>query len=115
MADKNSIPPLSPVRFKTASNPMPNVNVDPPLTPGLAVALRYLENTGSPKVVAKGRGLMAERIIQKATEHGVFVHQNRELLSILSSVELDKEIPQSLYQVVAELLVWVHENTIPEA
>ncbi len=79
------------------------------LSPQQAVALTYLENSGAPKVVAKGKGLMAEQIIQKAKESGVFVHESRELVSLLMNIDLDQQIPPNLYQAIAELLAWVYQ------
>lgn len=79
------------------------------LTPQQAVALAYLEHSGAPKVVAKGKGLIAEQIIQKAQEAGVFVHESRELVSLLMNVDLDQQIPPNLYQAIAELLAWVYQ------
>lgn len=74
----------------------------------LAVALAYGAGSGAPKVVAKGKGLLAEQIIRKAKEAGVFVHESRELVSLLMHVDLDRHIPPSLYTAVAELLAWVY-------
>ncbi|HEY1058340.1 MAG TPA: EscU/YscU/HrcU family type III secretion system export apparatus switch protein [Limnobacter sp.] len=79
------------------------------LTAQQAVALAYLENSGAPKVVAKGKGLIAEHIIQKAKESGVFVHESRELVSLLMNIDLDQQIPPGLYQAIAELLAWVYQ------
>ena len=79
------------------------------LSPQQAVALAYLEHSGAPKVVAKGQGLIAEQIIQKAKESGVFVHESRELVSLLMNVDLDQQIPPGLYQAIAELLAWVYQ------
>jgi flagellar biosynthesis protein len=73
-----------------------------------AVALAYLTGESAPKVVAKGRGLIAEEIIARAREHGVFVHESKELVSLLMQVDLDKHIPPSLYRAVAELLAWLY-------
>ena len=73
-----------------------------------AVALAYQEGSGAPKVVAKGRGLIAEEIIARAKEHGVFVHESKELVSLLMQVDLDRNIPPSLYRAVAELLAWLY-------
>nr|WP_297453805.1 EscU/YscU/HrcU family type III secretion system export apparatus switch protein [Ferrovum sp.] len=77
--------------------------------PQMAVALAYLDQDGSaPKVVAKGRGLLAQAIIEKAREHGVFVHESAELVGLLMQVELDRHIPPQLYLAVAELLAWLY-------
>lgn len=78
------------------------------LSPQQAVALAYLENSGAPRVVAKGKGLIAEQIIEKAKDNGVFVHESRELVSLLMDVDLDQQIPGTLYQAIAELLAWVY-------
>ncbi|WP_297448408.1 EscU/YscU/HrcU family type III secretion system export apparatus switch protein [Ferrovum sp.] len=80
-----------------------------PPHPQVAVALAYLEQNGTaPKVVAKGRGLLAQAIIEKAREHGVFVHESAELVGLLMQVELDRHIPPQLYLAVAELLAWLY-------
>lgn len=73
-----------------------------------AVALAYQTGDAAPKVVAKGRGLVAEQIIARAKEHGVFIHESKELVALLTQVELDDHIPPALYRAVAELLAWIH-------
>lgn len=75
----------------------------------LAVALKYAPGDSAPKVVAKGRGLIAEEIIARAREHGVFVHESPELVTLLSQVDLDDRIPPTLYVAVAELLAWLYQ------
>lgn len=73
-----------------------------------AVALAYDPGRGSPRVVAKGRGAIAEAILARAHEHGVYVHESRELLALLMEIDLDRHIPVNLYRAVAELLAWLH-------
>jgi flagellar biosynthesis protein len=73
-----------------------------------AVALAYQDGDGAPKVVAKGKGLLAERIIERAQEAGVFVHESKELVALLMEVDLDRQIPPALYRVIAELLAWLY-------
>ena len=74
-----------------------------------AVALTYnASESGAPKVVAKGSGLIAEAIIARAQEHGVYIHESKELVSLLMQVELDQQIPPALYITVAELLAWLY-------
>ena len=73
-----------------------------------AVALHYDSEDGAPRVVAKGRGLLAEEIIERAKAAGVFVHESPELLSLLMQVDLDERIPPELYVAVAELLAWLY-------
>ncbi len=74
-----------------------------------AVALAYQEAEGAPRVVAQGYGELAERIVEEARRQGVYVHDSPELVSLLMQLDLDEEIPPRLYQVIAELLVWVRE------
>ncbi|MBK7325432.1 MAG: EscU/YscU/HrcU family type III secretion system export apparatus switch protein [Propionivibrio sp.] len=73
-----------------------------------AVALAYSQTDQSPRVVAKGRGLIAEQIILRAREHGVYVHESPELVSLLMQIDLDQRIPPQLYIAVAELLAWIY-------
>lgn len=73
-----------------------------------AVALAYRSADAAPRVVAKGRGLVAEEIIARAREHGVYVHESPELVSLLSQIDLDQHIPAQLYVAVAELLAWLY-------
>lgn len=73
-----------------------------------AVALAYQSGAKAPAVVAKGSGLIAEQIIARAQEHGVFVHESKELVALLMDVDLDKQIPPALYRAIAELLAWLY-------
>lgn len=73
-----------------------------------AVALAYSPDAPAPRVLAKGRGLIAEAIIEKAREHGIFVHESPDLVALLMQVDLDQHIPHQLYIAVAELLAWVY-------
>ncbi len=73
-----------------------------------AVALAYRDGDPAPKVVAKGNGMIAEQIIARAQEHGVFVHESKELVAMLMDVDLDRQIPPALYQAIAELLAWLY-------
>jgi flagellar biosynthesis protein len=82
--------------------------LDKPDPRQLAVALAYRSGQSAPKVVAKGRGMLAETIIERAKEAGVYVHESRELVSLLMQVDLDQHIPPELYRAVAELLAWIY-------
>ncbi len=73
-----------------------------------AVALAYHPGKAAPQVLAKGRGLIAQAIIAKARESGVYVHESAELVSLLMQVDLDQTIPPELYVAVAELLAWLY-------
>ncbi len=72
----------------------------------LAVALHY-DKTGAPRVVAKGRGPIGEKIIELARAHEIPIEENEVLAGALSNVELGDEIPVELYKAVAEVLVFV--------
>jgi flagellar biosynthesis protein len=73
-----------------------------------AVALRYAAGDAAPVVVAKGRGMVADEIVRRARDAGVFVHDSAELTALLMQVDLDGRIPPALYVAVAELLAWLH-------
>lgn len=73
-----------------------------------AVALAYADGDNAPRVVARGQGLIAEQIISRAKDAGVFVHESKELVNLLMDVDLDREIPPVLYRVIAELLAWLY-------
>lgn len=78
-----------------------------PEKPRRASALRY-EGTGAPKVVAAGRGLVAERILEAARSAGVPIREDAALAEALARLELDREIPEDLYMAVAEALAWAY-------
>jgi flagellar biosynthesis protein len=73
-----------------------------------AVALAYKSGHAAPTVVAKGRGFVAEEIIKRAKEAGLYVHESKELVGLLMQVELDRHIPPQLYVAIAELLTWIY-------
>ncbi|MET0605011.1 MAG: EscU/YscU/HrcU family type III secretion system export apparatus switch protein [Beijerinckiaceae bacterium] len=74
----------------------------------LAVALAYdREHDNAPRVVAKGRGELAERIIAVARENGVAIEADPALAAALSFVELDDSIPEELYRAVATVIGFV--------
>ena len=72
----------------------------------LAVALHY-DRKGAPRVVAKGRGTIGEKIIEVAKANNIPIEENEVLAGALSKVELGDEIPQELYKAVAEVLIFV--------
>ena len=73
-----------------------------------AVALAYRQTDAAPRVVARGKGQIADQIIAKAKEHGVYVHESPELVALLTQVDIDEHIPPQLYMAVAELLAWLY-------
>ena len=72
-----------------------------------AIALEYDPNDAAPKVIASGRGIIAEKIIEKAKEADVPVHRDDKLADTLSRLEIGEMIPPELYEVVAEILLFV--------
>lgn len=74
-----------------------------------AVALKYVPGESeAPVVVAKGRGKVAEAILDKAKENGVPVQEDAALVEVLSKLDLDEQIPSELYQLVAEVLTYIY-------
>ncbi|MDP3539413.1 MAG: EscU/YscU/HrcU family type III secretion system export apparatus switch protein [Azonexus sp.] len=73
-----------------------------------AIALAYRQTDAAPRVVARGKGLIAEEIISRAREHGVYVHESPELVALLTQVNIDEHIPPQLYMAIAELLAWLY-------
>ena len=79
-----------------------------PARPG-AVALSLGTGGQAPTVVAKGYGAVAEQIVQRARDSGLYVHASSELVKLLMHVDLDSRIPPNLYIAVAEMLTWMHQ------
>lgn len=74
-----------------------------------ALALRYKRGQDSaPKVTAKGRGVLAEKIIAIAQQNNIPIKQDKALLDALYRLEINEEIPEELYRVVAEVLAFVY-------
>ena len=74
-----------------------------------AIALNYRDPEQAPVLLAKGYGDVAEAIIRRAQECGLYVHSSPELVRLLMHVNLDTKIPPSLFLAVAELLNWLQE------
>ncbi len=72
-----------------------------------AVALAYNPDEEAPKVIAAGKGVLAERIIEKASESNIPLHKDEKLVKTLSKLEIGEMIPPQLYEAVAEILVFV--------
>ncbi len=72
-----------------------------------AIALEYQRTEKAPKVIATGKGYLADKIIQKAEEEDIPVHKDEKLANDLSKLDIGEYIPPELYQVVAEVLVFV--------
>lgn len=76
-------------------------------TPPQVVALRY-EGNGAPQVVAKGSGEVAKQILAVAKAHDIPLHENRDLVLLLSRLDLGQEIPENLYIAVAQILTFAY-------
>ena len=74
-----------------------------------AVALEYDPSEEAPKIIATGKGVLAEKIIEKAKEANVPIHEDEKLAKTLSKLEIGDMIPPELYEVVAEILVFVDD------
>lgn len=72
-----------------------------------AVALEYDPSDDAPRVIASGTGVLADKIIEKAKESNVPIHQDDKLAQTLSKLEIGEMIPPELYEVVAEILIFV--------
>ncbi|HOQ91151.1 MAG TPA: EscU/YscU/HrcU family type III secretion system export apparatus switch protein [Candidatus Hydrogenedentes bacterium] len=74
-----------------------------------AAALRYDPETDrAPRLTAKGAGALAEKILAIAREHGIYVHEDPDLVGALSLLEVNAEIPEELYRAVAEILAFLY-------
>lgn len=83
--------------------------------PITAVALHY-DGKEAPKITAKGTGELAEKIIALAKEHGIPLHEDTALISLLSKLDLGEEIPLPLYTAVAEVIAFAYivSGKVPE-
>lgn len=73
-----------------------------------AVALKYGEEDAVPKVAAKGKGWLAEKIIEIAKQNDLPIRSDADLVEILEKVELNQEIPLEVYAVVAEIFAYIY-------
>lgn len=74
-----------------------------------AVALKYdRKKDNAPRVIAKGRGEIAEKIIEVAKAHNVPLYEDKNLIQILEALDLETEIPPELYRAVAEVLAFIY-------
>jgi flagellar biosynthesis protein len=74
-----------------------------------AVAISYDAKNKAPVVVAKGYGAVADSIVERARESGLYVHASPDLVKLLMNVDLDAQIPPQLYVAVAEVLAWLYQ------
>ncbi|MDQ0270246.1 EscU/YscU/HrcU family type III secretion system export apparatus switch protein [Cytobacillus purgationiresistens] len=74
-----------------------------------AVALTYEPFKPSPRVAAKGKGLVADQIVEKAKEHGIPIQEDASLVELLGNLDLNENIPEELYQAVAEVFAFIYK------
>lgn len=99
---------MAEVRYKNTNEPVIAEQM-PGEKPKTAVALAYEPGETAPKIVAAGKGVIAERIIEKAKESEIPFYRDDKLADTLSKLEIDANIPPELYEVVAEILVFVDD------
>ncbi|TVR14383.1 MAG: hypothetical protein EA401_04675 [Planctomycetota bacterium] len=88
-----------------------NPKSQPPATAARkqAVAMRYnSDQDAAPRILAKGKGTIAERILALAEEHAIPLHRDDDLVTLLSVLEVDAEIPPRLYHAMAEVLAHIY-------
>jgi flagellar biosynthesis protein len=84
--------------------------------PRSAAGIRY-DGGDAPKLVAAGRGRVADRILELAKEHGIPVREDPALADALAQLEIDRDVPPELWQAVAQALLWAYRlsgRSIPE-
>lgn len=74
-----------------------------------AAALSYNPSKGAPIIVAEGKGYVAEKILEEAIKHDIPVYKDPKLATLLTELELGDEIPESLYDVMAQILIFVSD------
>ncbi len=73
-------------------------------------ALKYdMDKDDAPKIVAKGKGKLAEKLLEIAAEHDIPIRENQDIIEILLHLNIGEEIPPELYQVIAEILSFIYQ------
>lgn len=96
------------VRYKNTGEPV-NAQSEDGIRQRTAVAVAYEPGERAPKIIATGKGYTAERIIEKAKEENIPFYRDDKLAKTLSKLEIGEMIPPELYEVVAEILVFVDD------
>ncbi len=100
-----------PTRDKSASPSSSSPDAARPEARRRAVALRYDDaHESAPRVLAKGQGDVAERIIALAELHGIPLHQDNDLVRLLGVLDIDIQIPPALYRALAEVLAHLYRT-----
>ena len=96
---------------KDINERLTNSNQENSLSTDYAVALGYEPNKDkAPKVLAKGQGHVAQKIIQIAIDEGIEIRQDADLLQILKAVDIDSEIPIEAFSAVAEIISYIYQQ-----
>ncbi len=74
-----------------------------------AVAIKYDKESVAPNVVSKGRGIIAEKIIEKAKDNDVKIYEDKKLVEELLNIDVGAHIPEELYEVVAKVLIFISD------
>lgn len=96
------------VRYKNTGEPV-TAETEDGRRQKTAVAVAYEPGERAPKIIATGKGYTAERIIEKAKEENIPFYRDDKLAKTLSKLEIGEMIPPELYEVVAEILVFVDD------
>lgn len=79
------------------------------MTKKIATALKYDEKTNAaPKLIAKGQNEVAERILELAKQHNIPIKEDKDLVAILNTLDLEQEIPLEVYSIVAEIFAFLY-------
>lgn len=73
-----------------------------------AVALSYKKEYNAPKVIAKGKGKIAEKIVERGSKEGIEIYRDEKLIEDLINLDLYEEIPEELYEAVSEIILFVY-------
>lgn len=73
-----------------------------------AVALTYEEQHGAPRVIGKGQGKVADKLLQVGKEEGITIYEDRELVEDLYKLDIDEEITPELYEAVSKIIAFVY-------
>ena len=96
---------------KDINERLTNSNQENSLSTDYAVALGYEpEKDKAPKVLAKGQGQIAQKIIQIAIDEGIEIRKDADLLQILKAVDIDSEIPIEAFSAVAEIISYIYQQ-----
>lgn len=73
------------------------------------IALRYELEDEAPKIIAKGKGYIADKILQQAEEHNIPIYEDPTLVQLLGKLNINDKIPEQLYEIVAEVFAFIYQ------